>query len=264
MSKFLKLDFVFDSPGLMRELAMLEQKQWLDHYNQRDYVGSWDVLPLRSVGGRIDNINSVPGNTIYANTALLEDCPCFREVIDTFECPQKSIRLMRLAPGSTIREHRDDGLGFLYGEARLHIPIATNPDVKFIVDGKPVVMKSGECWYVDFTMPHHVFNGGSEPRIHLVIDLLRNDWLDRVFYRCGYVLEQHEKAKVDENITPENLELVIAELRKQDSPIVEQLIRQLRADIRSRLQANDDSRLDEDPQTGQKRSSTPGQSNPRS
>lgn len=231
MSAILKLDFDFDSSRLTNELTILEGKLWLDHYNRRDFEGGWDVLPLRSVGGRTDSIYFVPGNATYSDTSFLEECSYLRQVIEMFQCPRRAARLMRLRPGSVIKEHRDDGLGFFDGRIRLHIPVVTNPDVDFILNGARVVMNPGECWYLDFSLPHSVANRGSTDRVHLVLDLLRNDWIERVFDRCGFDREQNVERERDKNIIPDNIELVIAALRKQDSPIVEELIRNLRADL---------------------------------
>jgi hypothetical protein len=38
-------------------------------------------------------------------------------------------------------------------------------------------MKEGECWYLNFNLPHRVKNSGTADRIHLVIDCVVNDWL---------------------------------------------------------------------------------------
>jgi hypothetical protein len=98
-------------------------------------------------------------------------------------CPIRSVRLLRLAPGAVIREHRDAGLRYEQGEARLHIPIATNAAVEFVLDGDRHVMEAGECWYVNVDLPHRVNNRGTTERIHLVIDCVVDDWLRDHFAR---------------------------------------------------------------------------------
>jgi hypothetical protein len=74
-----------------------------------------------------------------------------------------------------IKEHRDHDLAAEHGAARLHIPIVTNPAVDFVLNGRRVVMAAGECWYLRLSDPHSVDNGGAD-RIHLVIDIVANDW----------------------------------------------------------------------------------------
>ena len=112
-----------------------------------------------------------------ADTPLLARCPAIAAGLGRFECPLRAVRLLRLAPGAVIREHRDDDLRFEAGEARLHVPLATDPAVEFYVDGARVAMEPGECWYLDLSRPHRVSNRGSSPRIHLVVDCQVNDWL---------------------------------------------------------------------------------------
>jgi aspartyl/asparaginyl beta-hydroxylase (cupin superfamily) len=84
---------------------------------------------------------------------------------------------MRLKAGSSIREHRDYQLGFEDGEVRLHIPVVTNTEVEFVLDGVRSDMKEGECWYHNFNLPHRVANRGTVDRVHLVLDCVVNDWL---------------------------------------------------------------------------------------
>jgi len=38
-------------------------------------------------------------------------------------------------------------------------------------------MSPGEVWYADFDRVHHVHNPGREPRVHLLLDCVVNDWL---------------------------------------------------------------------------------------
>jgi quercetin dioxygenase-like cupin family protein len=64
---------------------------------------------------------------------------------------------------------------------RIHIPVQTNPDVKFVVDGRALPLKEGEAWYINFNLPHRIYNGGATDRVHLVIDCRLNAWLDAMF-----------------------------------------------------------------------------------
>jgi hypothetical protein len=42
-------------------------------------------------------------------------------------------------------------------------------------------MKPGEAWYLRLSDPHAVANRGSSDRVHLVLDLVVNDWLTGFF-----------------------------------------------------------------------------------
>jgi Aspartyl/Asparaginyl beta-hydroxylase len=185
----LRLPLQFDAAALARDLETALRCEWTGHFHKEDYEGDWDVLPLRAPKGVLHpilQIASHPGVTDYADTALLNSCTCFRTVTDAFACPLKSVRLMRLKPNSVIKEHSDPGLSFEDGDVRIHIPITTNPDVDFRVNRIRVDMEPGSAWYLRFADPHSVVNRGSHDRVHLVIDALRDGWMEKLFARaCG-------------------------------------------------------------------------------
>lgn len=184
-NSFLKLPFLFDPLKLQRELGTCFTLSWKQHFNSNDYIGDWTGIALRSSSGNEVDILSHPGS-VFKDTPLLNACPYFQEIISLFECEKETIRLLRLAPGSKIKEHRDRGAGYQFGNFRLHIVICTHENVSFIVDNGEVPMKTGECWYADFDRPHSVANNGDKERVHLIIDCNRNEWSDNLFAAAGY------------------------------------------------------------------------------
>jgi hypothetical protein len=115
------------------------------------------------------------------DTELFKTFPEVRKLIEPFGDKVHRVRLMRLSPsGGELTRHTDqvdpDSGGTLGKLARLHFPIKTNDDVVFTVwhtDGneRKVHMAEGECWFLDTRKPHTAINGGSEERIHLVVDI---------------------------------------------------------------------------------------------
>jgi hypothetical protein len=105
-------------------------------------------------------------------------------VLGAFECPLQAVRLMRLAPGSVIKEHSDLELSFEEGTVRLHIPVSTNDGVDFRLNGLRCTMPAGSCWYLRLSDRHSVANRGKSDRVHMVIDALVNDWLTPLFERA--------------------------------------------------------------------------------
>lgn len=170
-----RLDLAFDPAALQADLAALSSEGWLPHFNRDYYDGDWSGLVLRGPASG--------GATLYAAEGEMEDqpllalCPAFREVMAAFRCPLRSVRLLRLGPGAIIREHRDYDLGVDRGEVRLHVPVRTNPDVAFHLNNRRVDMAEGEVWYLDLSRPHRVANRGETGRIHLVLDMVLDDWL---------------------------------------------------------------------------------------
>lgn len=177
MQDFFKLPLRFDAARLQADLASILSSEFIPHFNTAYYDGDWSVVSFRSVSGRADQIYPDPTATEFKDTPLLARCPYVQEVLAAFPCEQQAVRFLRLKAGSIIKEHKDYNLGFEDGEVRVHIPVLTNPDVEFVLNGTRVDMKEGECWYLNFNLPHKVANRGSTDRIHLVIDCVVNDWL---------------------------------------------------------------------------------------
>ena len=154
---------------------------WQPHFNTRDYDGGWDVLSLRSPGGRADIFPALIGGDEYADTPYMDKLPSVKQLLNSLQCPVMSVRLLNLKAGAVIKQHRDKELAFEKGEARLHFPVQTNAQVEFYVNDIRVPMLPGEAWYINANMPHRVSNNGATDRVHLVIDCVVNNWLKAVF-----------------------------------------------------------------------------------
>jgi aspartyl/asparaginyl beta-hydroxylase (cupin superfamily) len=126
-------------------------------------------------------IGSDPTCRTFVDTPLLDHCPYFAEVMRTFRCPLRTVRLMRLASGSAIKEHTDVDLAFEDGMVRIHIPVVTTDQVEFVLNGSRVAMEAGSAWYLRLSDPHRVVNNGPMDRVHLVVDGFVNDWIAHVF-----------------------------------------------------------------------------------
>jgi hypothetical protein len=175
-----RLPLGFDPVRLRADLATLGAEPLTPHFVPQNYSGDWGVLPLRAPAGAehpILMIAAQPDARDFVDTPPLARTPYLRAVLARFDCRLRSVRLMRLGPGSCIREHRDLGLCAEEGLVRLHLPILTNSRVRFEVNGRPVVMAPGEVWYLRLSDPHSVDNAGDDARIHLVIDAEMSPWL---------------------------------------------------------------------------------------
>lgn len=178
-----RLPFAFDAELLARDLKGLSAVAWIRHFVASNYDGDWSVIPLRGKAGAshpVMMIYSDPGCDAFEDTPLLEACPYYRHVLTSFAAPLQAVRLMRLAPGSVIKEHADNDLSFEAGTVRLHIPVMTNPHVEFYLNRRRVVLEAGSCWYLRLADPHSVVNGGDTDRVHMVIDATANYWIEQV------------------------------------------------------------------------------------
>lgn len=174
-----RLPIGMDPDRLRADLEAVD-RDWIDHLVRQNYEGNWSVLPLRHTAGAthpVMMIYSDPTATEFVDGPLLAQTPAFRELLTQFRCPLHAVRLMRLTPGSVIKPHRDHDLAAEWGVARIHIPITTNPDVEFLLNGIPLAMAPGEAWYLRLADEHTVANRGATDRVHLVIDCIVDEWL---------------------------------------------------------------------------------------
>lgn len=179
----LRLPFTFDPDLLARDLRNLSA-DWIRHFVKANYEGDWSVIPLRAPAGETHPIRMIypnPTATSFVDTELLSASPYFREVLSAFACPLRTVRLMRLTPGSIIKEHTDHELSFEEGIVRIHIPVVTNEGVEFYLNGVRTVMEAGSAWYLRLSDPHRVENNGAADRVHLVVDGFVNDWVRALF-----------------------------------------------------------------------------------
>jgi len=200
MIKYLQLPFHFDVPQMQDELQQLNNKAWQLHYQKLHYEGEWSALPLRSIGGASDNVIISPEeNPDYRDTLFLNDTVYFKKVLSAFQCPLLAARLLRLNAGGIIKEHKDAELRFEKGEIRIHIPVVTNDEVEFYLDKERMNVKEGECWYMNFNLPHSIINKSNVDRVHLVIDAKVNNWVEQLFAQPAANKKEMEEPGYDEN-----------------------------------------------------------------
>lgn len=183
----LRLPLDFEPSHLAADMAHFAREAWIAHFVTQNYDGDWSVIPLRGPAGAshpVQMIYSDPSRSDYEDTPLLAGLRYFQQVLASFACPLHAVRLMRLAPGSIIKEHHDNDLSFEQGMVRIHIPVLTNQYVDFRLNGVRCVMAPGESWYLRLSDPHSVANRGEADRVHLVIDAAVNDWLSALFERA--------------------------------------------------------------------------------
>ena len=168
--------------------------RFTNHYSNYNKSKSWSAVSLRgflpdplfiakpvemSKKWKAENISKA---FALEDTPLMQDFPEVPAIISEYADAAERVRLMALAyGGGELTKHTDQvdpDTGVRLGNnARLHIPIITNPDVVFTswgLDGQPtrVTMQPGDVWYLDTRKPHTAVNRGQTRRVHLVIDVI--------------------------------------------------------------------------------------------
>ncbi|GHE60390.1 aspartyl/asparaginyl beta-hydroxylase domain-containing protein [Roseivirga thermotolerans] len=182
-----RFSFRFDYKPILKEFQSLSV-ECQKHFNTGYYDGEWSGLSLRKpVDARHELSAGDQQSDSYQDTEYSGLMSSTQSILDYFHCEKTAVRILKLTPGSHIKEHSDHSLSFFDGLVRLHIPLQTNPQIEFIVAGEKLPMKEGECWFANFNELHSVYNGGQTDRIHLVIDLKVNDWLASLFEKEGII-----------------------------------------------------------------------------
>ncbi len=195
-AEFLSIKKVCDvDVGIIDKIRdkLAQLPEFTNHYSNYNKDKSWAALSLRGYTAdpafitkpieMSDKWNEENKETVF----MMQDTPLFalfpevRELLAQFGDKLHRVRFMRLKPGGGELERHTDQVdpdsGGMKGKlARLHFPIKTNDGVVFTVwnpKGTPqkVHMGYGECWFLDTRKPHQAINGGSEERIHLVVDI---------------------------------------------------------------------------------------------
>jgi len=90
-------------------------------------------------------------------------------------------------------------------------------------------MAMGECWYGNFNVIHRVEHNGKHPRIHLVIDGLRNEWTDDIFIAAGFDFTSYEEKNRRERL--KILPQIIENLEAMQNVNNEVIIQELKAEL---------------------------------
>jgi hypothetical protein len=220
---YLLFPFTFDVAALQADLEKCMKFPFLENYVPTNYAGKNYILPLRSIDGTLDTAIAAPNQASrFKDTIILDECLYFQEVVQTFQCEKEAVRLMNLPEGKIVNTHVDFNGGYEDGIFRVHIPIITNENVFFILNDERLQMRSGEAWYTNINLPHGVENNGTTNRVHLVIDCIRNDWSDELFFSLApkesfFPIAQEENA-------PETLQRMIEEFRHHQNPAFDVII----------------------------------------
>jgi hypothetical protein len=166
---FLKLPIRFDAEALKREIQALPKSAWVPHAT--GFPGN-EAVRLITVGGEeTDDFNGQMAPTEY-----LRACPYIMEIMAELDGVWGRSRLMGLGAGAEVPLHVDSHY-YWRTHWRIHVPIITSPAVSFSCGPETVHMQAGHCWMFDSFRWHRVLNGGTEQRVHLVLDTVATERL---------------------------------------------------------------------------------------
>ena len=192
---------MFKSVDSMRDMAILEnfsrgtlrETEEIENNPQRDtniVVGMYDMIG--DVAGVYEpDVMDKYDKFLPEIVGMLEDFYGYKFV------QLKSFSFIILRAGDEIYPHKDDdavGYSSDYDYChRIHLPLQTNDDVIFTIEGEDRHLKYGELIEIDNLKEHSVVNNGNTDRIHLLIDFYGlKDYYDK---ELGRVPKEFYKEK---------------------------------------------------------------------
>ena len=173
----------YDINPLQDTILALSESSWFgNQYRQLEYEvhkHTQSIVMVFTDGSNWPNIevSREAGWNLLAKHAV----PLMHQILKDHYPPGGTIiRAMaaRLEAGGIIKPHHDAHPSFHYSH-RIHIPIYTNPRVRFMIDGRPQTMQLGKAYEINNQKKHSVMNKGSEGRINFIFDYIPPDHVDR-------------------------------------------------------------------------------------
>lgn len=164
-----------DVEPLQRAILGLDDQVWLSNQDrQNDYEvhsQTQSVVMVFCDGPMTDlSVTKESGWDALADDAI----PIMHAIIERcYEPGGTIIRAMaaKLLKDGRINPHFDKHQSFRCSH-RIHVPITTNPRVRFTIDGKPIRMEIGQAYEINNQKVHSVMNRGAEDRITFIFDYL--------------------------------------------------------------------------------------------
>jgi len=146
--------------GISSEINSLLEKYSLHDQNQislQSYKENAD--PKREWHKGNGKVWDIPAKEEEFQHLLFDEIPLINHYIRKFKLYRT--RIMKLQPGRVMSIHRDYS-------PRVHIPITTNDGCRMMIGKECYHLEVGNVYWTNTTIEHTAFNGGTDPRIHIL------------------------------------------------------------------------------------------------
>ena len=172
-----------DSKALQDLVLSIAPEAWLDNdyrqqaYDVHTYTQSLVMVFTTGEGWPNIDISKERAWDLLESEAV----PLMHSILEQHYPPGGTIvRAMaaKLVSGGVIKPHVDMHPSFHAGH-RIHIPITTNPRVRFMIDGQPYKFEVGRAYEINNQKRHSVMNKGKEDRITFIFDYIPPSHMER-------------------------------------------------------------------------------------
>src|SRR3954468_16786708 len=162
-TEFRKLPIRFDADRLAWEVSQFTEDDWRSH--PQGHPGNSALALIAAHGDPDDDAAQGP----MRPTPHLRRCEYVRQVLAALSSVLGRTRLMRIVGQGEATAHVDTNYYWLQ-RVRVHVPVITSPEARFICGDRSVHMAAGETWIFDTWRLHNALNPADGARIHLVAD----------------------------------------------------------------------------------------------
>ncbi|MEM7277073.1 MAG: aspartyl/asparaginyl beta-hydroxylase domain-containing protein [Pseudomonadota bacterium] len=172
-----------DASALSELILAQEREAWLEEdYRQNAYEVHRDTESMVLVFTDSNEWPELVVKKMPAWDRLIDVAgPLMHDIIGRCYPPGGTIiRAMaaKLKVNGKIRPHMDSHPSFHIGH-RIHVPISTNPRVRFVIDGRPYQLQLGQAYEVNNQQTHSVANKGDTDRVTFIFDYVPPEQLGR-------------------------------------------------------------------------------------
>lgn len=184
----IKLDFKYDLNKVLEELHQIENLYLL----KLRFMKNWQGIPLRNSMGSSQHDGLELGLSLLRNgnklsfqecknTEIMDKLNYIPELIENLKKYLNTeigmVRILKIPAKQHVGQHQDGEIfdlenGQIY---RLHFPLISHPNVKFIINNKNYYFEPGNAYYANVFYPHEIINNSEIDRVHLVVDVLANE-----------------------------------------------------------------------------------------
>ena len=155
-------------------LNQIKEDDWLidDYRNKVDNMEHVNSIPIHhspKCGYDPNSIYSVEKRVLYKKYYPLIK-PILEQLKKYYTYNFHASFIAKLKSFSEIGIHRDMG-DFVMKGHRVYVPLQTNKNVKYWIEGKEYNWERGYAYEFDNSLAHGVLNESDQPRIHLVLNL---------------------------------------------------------------------------------------------
>lgn len=174
----------FNVSGIKDEVEQYYSEWLIDTSRQDQYITHentfmYQLSELDYMWSMKEDVTCYKKNSFSTDKAISELSHIYKTLEYHVDGRVVRCEIINMNANSRVRDHKDRS-DVLYLSRRFHIPLKTNAYCFFTVNTQTVNMLEGNLYEINNTKWHNVKNLSIENRIHLIIDVLPNEYTGKI------------------------------------------------------------------------------------